>query len=318
MARACQKMKRSLEKEEAEAATIVGNTEDLWINGIFPLFYGMSFVWWMKLQTVSKGWYQMIRGWISELIIDIKYKNDFSDKCAIIGKRFCGEKLIKLTAHSQEFLYSVGKSMIQPTLKKLVLLSGGLSGLSMEKLAGLTHLELKKKAYIPELELLTNLTHLSMMHLNDLWVPSDKQFLSKLPLLEHLCMARNGSLPHRRVIMSHYLPLPPQNNLKYIESDSYTIFSGYKGVGKVWYSDKTYYVGAIEGSKRHGMGENVGKKGVYRGIWNNGNLRNGIISYKNGISYEGDIVEYRPNGFGTLKGREGQEWCGTFKGGKPC
>src|SRR6478609_4586260 len=91
------KMKRSLEEETQITGLFLGN-RDIWIGGVFPFLYMFPLSFWMRLQTVSHQWYQMIREGLSELILDLEYENDFVKKCDIIGKRFRGEGLVSLTS----------------------------------------------------------------------------------------------------------------------------------------------------------------------------------------------------------------------------
>ncbi len=314
-------MKRSLDEDISplDETLFLGN-RDIWVDNIFPFLYGERFLFWMKLQSVSKMWFQMIKEGTRELILDIDYKNDDIEKCEIIGKeRFCGERLVKLTAYSHGLIWCIGRWTVSFTnLKELVLLGGSIKGLTVDRLTNLTSLTLGYRTYTDSLEKLVNLTHLSMMYLSNWWSPSDPKFLSNFPHLKHLCIGRSKSLndPAFAVLLDKYLPLPPNNKIEYLESNKPSPFKSYIGRGKMIYEDDCYYEGWIVKNQKHGWGTYTKKSKSCTGMWENSRLRRGTITWGSGNSYDGEMKSGRPNGRGIMRGVDGQVWLGNFKDGR--
>ena len=108
-----------------------------------------------------------------------------------------------------------------------------------------------------------------------------------------------------------------EGKMEYINGDIY--IGNWKnnlreGEGKIIDKDKNVYKGNWKNDLRHGEGELIKNNGdEYKLKWQNGIVLNGIINFKNGNIYEGELKEYEREGKGIMKYKNGEIYDGEWK-----
>ena len=86
------------------------------------------------------------------------------------------------------------------------------------------------------------------------------------------------------------------------------------GQGELKYADGALFTGSFKAGKRHGPGTmEYAEGGSFSGRWENGEWRNGTITYKNSDSYKGDFKDSKRHGQGTMKYIAGEIFSGRWE-----
>ena len=90
----------------------------------------------------------------------------------------------------------------------------------------------------------------------------------------------------------------------------------YHGKGTLTCNDDgSSYTGVFNEGKKHGKGVATLQNGekVIEGYWINDFLLTGVIFYKNGDKYEGELRKYKKHGRGKITYKNGDTFVGSFK-----
>lgn len=93
----------------------------------------------------------------------------------------------------------------------------------------------------------------------------------------------------------------------------------YNGNGTLTcHDDKSSYTGTFDNGKKHGKGVATLQNGekVVEGYWISDTLLTGIIYYKTGEKYEGELRKYKKHGRGKITYKNGDTFVGSFKDDK--
>jgi hypothetical protein len=290
-------MKHCVEVENNE----IHDIGDIWIEEIFPHLYTEGFLFWLPLRTVSLKWYSMISQ-IKELIITPLLSN-YEPLTTIFPH------VTKMSAPT--FILPL---LSQFGLKTLTLPYGNTQTMWFSKsLTSITSLTIGRGVSVANVCNLPNLTHLSMMYIDN-YNCHQYHYRDEVPSLKRLHLGRNRCSRGTGADLVELVKYVPLCTLEYLECDDLSVFLAlrYTGRGRVHYSYQIvfYYEGEWLEGERHGKGTLVHKKQTCTGIWVNNDIRNGVITNR-GEYYEGDIIVWYdqvivPHGIGRKEWLEGK------------
>jgi hypothetical protein len=265
---------------------------EIWVEHIFPNLYPKDATttngpwFWLQFGLVSKRFLHMM-SFVRELRVDIASDGEIrTNRTTTIKTAF--PNLVKL-----ETTPIIGVSGILgfKHLKKLTLFSSPFYGtaIRLHQLSNITSLVVHD-VLIYGIEHLENLEELSLLQINPYHQNMNLDGHKKIKRLrlglacDNVCMN-----------LTRFIPL--QSELEYLECRQLYVFRDikYTGIGK-FRRDVDYYCcyeGEWVDGKRHGKGVFHLHLSVYKGVWENDQLKRGSVVYQDGSSYEGVFRDAR-------------------------